>query len=145
MPADRVGRFLRLPAADRALLVRAVLTLLAARLAIWVLPFRVVRRILTRRTARKAAATGASGERIGWAIDIAKRFVPNATCLPQAIAAESLLRRSGLPALMHIGVKKSVDGKLDAHAWVESEGHIIVGDLAEEFASYTPLPPLPAA
>jgi hypothetical protein len=69
--------------------------------------------------------------------------VPHATCLPQALAAASLLAHAGHEAELHIGVKKNTKGKLEAHAWVESAGRIVVGDLPWGLEEYTRLPPLP--
>jgi hypothetical protein len=139
-----IERFLNLPAGDRALLVRSVLWLGAARIALWLLPFRVVRRLLAR-AARPASRPGAPTDRITWAMGIAQRFVPRATCLPQALAAEALLTRGGHPAELRIGVIKTDEGRLEAHAWVESGGRIIVGELHQGLSHYTPLPPLPGA
>ncbi len=142
MAPSPLHKFLRLPAADRSLLVRSVALVGAARLALWALPFNVVRRLLSR-PARPSSAPHATTERIGWAISVAKRFVPNGNCLPQALAAESLLRRSGHPVELRIGVAKTDQGRLEAHAWVESGGRLVVGDLTQGLDTYTPLPPLP--
>ncbi len=142
MAPSPLNKFLRLPAADRSLLVRSVVLVGAARLALWALPFNVVRRLLSR-PARRSSASYATTERIGWAISVAKRFVPNGNCLPQALAAESLLRRSGHPVELRIGVAKTDQGRLEAHAWVESGGRLVVGDLTQGLDTYTPLPPLP--
>jgi hypothetical protein len=141
MAPSPVYKFLRLPAADRSLLVRSVVLVGAARLALWALPFNVVRRLLSR-PARRSSAPYAT-ERIGWAISVAKRFVPYGNCLPQALAAESLLRQSGHPVELRIGVAKTDQGRLEAHAWVESGGRLVVGDLTQGLDTYTPLPPLP--
>jgi len=73
----------------------------------------------------------------------AQRVIPRSTCLPQALAAESLLTRGGLPAVLQIGIMKTADGKLAAHAWVESDGRIVVGDLGRGMRDYTRLPTLP--
>ena len=73
----------------------------------------------------------------------ARRVVPAATCLPQALAAEALLTRGGLPADLRIGVMKEASGKLLAHAWVESDGRVVVGDLPGGLDVYTRLPTLP--
>jgi hypothetical protein len=43
------------------------------------------------------------------------------TCLRQALAVRTWLRRRGLDAQLKIGVKKNGEA-LDAHAWVELEG-----------------------
>lgn len=143
MALSPLHKFLRLPAADRSLLVHSVLLIGAARLALWMLPFNVVRQLMAR-PARGSSTQHATTERIGWAISVAKRFVPKANCLPQALAAESLLARDGYPVEFRIGVLKTDQGQLKAHAWVESDGRLVVGDLTEGMATYTPLPPLPS-
>jgi hypothetical protein len=138
-----LNRFLGLPAADRSLVIRSVLLVGAARLALWVLPFNTARRLFAR-PARHSPVPHPTTERIGWAISVAKRFVPKANCLPQALAAESLLTRNGYPVELRIGVVKTDQGGLEAHAWVESGGRLVVGDLTQGLSTYTPLPPLPS-
>jgi transglutaminase superfamily protein len=141
-----LDRFVRLPAADRSLLLRSVLLLGAARLGLWVLPLQAVRRLLARTIRRPTPAPGpVTPERITWAMAAAQRVVPAATCLPQALAAEALLARYGHPSALRIGVVKNEHRRLVAHAWVESGGRIVVGELREGLSEYTPLPPLPGA
>lgn len=141
MGPEALRKFIRLPARERAVLARTVFTLGAARLVTWVLPFAVGRRLLVGR--RRAATSTVTRDQVRWAMAHAQRVVPRATCLPQALAAESLLTRAGLPADLQIGVMKTASGKLTAHAWVESDGRIVVGDLGGELAAYTRLPTLP--
>ena len=43
------------------------------------------------------------------------------TCLEQSLVLWYLLESQGIPARFRIGVRK-VDGKFEAHAWVEHEG-----------------------
>lgn len=143
MVPDSVRTLLRLSAEDRSLLTSSVLLVGVARLALWVLPFNFVRRALTRRARRSVAPY--TTDRIGWAISVAKEFIPRGNCLPQALAAESLLLRSGHPVELRIGVVKTAQGLLEAHAWVESGGRLVVGDLAQGLSTYSPLPPLPSA
>jgi transglutaminase superfamily protein len=148
MPPRALDRFLQLPAADRALLLRSVFWLGITRAALWVLPLRVVRRFLARAAGRSslsgaAAPPSPTTERIAWAIGVAQRVVPEATCLPQALVAEALLVRAGHPAELRIGVIKTDRDRLTAHAWVESGGRTVVGQLREGEPTYTPLPPLP--
>ena len=144
MPGSLVGKFFRLPSSERGLLARAFLILAAARITTWVLPFNVARRLVVARP-RNAAADAFTREQVGWAISNARRLVPHATCLPQALTAESLLHRNGLPAELRLGVKKPAQGKFIAHAWVVSAGRIVVGALPRnEMDELTPLPPLPS-
>jgi transglutaminase superfamily protein len=134
-------KFVRLQSRDRAVLTRTVFTLAAARLATWVLPFDVGRRLLVGK--QRTGPAKVTREQIRWAMAHASRVVPGATCLPQALAAESLLTRGGIAADLHIGVMKTPAGKFLAHAWVESDGRIVVGDLPGGLSAYTRLPTLP--
>jgi hypothetical protein len=59
-------------------------------------------------------------------------------CLVQALATVAMLRRHGLPADLSIGVRKTDAPALEAHAWVVSEGTIVVGDI-EHLSDFSPL------
>ncbi len=139
-----IRKLWRLSAADRFLLLQTALWLGATRVGLWLLPLRVVRRLLTRaaRSHRQPRGAPATPGRIVWAVSVARCIIPYATCLPQALVAQSLFARDGYPAELRIGVKKTRAGRLVAHAWVESGGRVVLGDL-RELSSYAPLPRLP--
>ena len=118
--------------------------LAVARLATWILPFPRARRLLAPSSTRRPNP-GLTPERIHWAIGVARRLVPAATCLPQALAAEALLAMGGHPAELQIGVRKTEADGFEAHAWVESSGRIVVGHLPGGLGRYTRLPRLPDA
>jgi len=75
--------------------------------------------------------------RIAWAVKAASRYVPAANCLPRALATQTMLRQRGYPARIYIGLAKAEAGQLEAHAWVESEGKILMGGL-QDLARYAP-------
>ena len=139
-----IRKLWRLSAADRFLLLQTALWLGATRLGLWLLPLRLVRRLLARaaRSSRRPRGAPVSQGRIVWAVSVARRVIPYATCLPQALVTESLFTRDGYPADLRIGVKKTAAGRLVAHAWVESGGRVVLGQL-REMSSYAPLPRLP--
>jgi hypothetical protein len=143
MALSLLHRFVRLPAADRALLMRSIALLGIARLTVGWLPLGFVRRLLGR-AARSGASRRATRDQVAWAIFQGQRVVPRATCLPQALAAEALLTQGGHPVELRIGVIKA-GSRLVAHAWVESEGRTVVGALHKGLPQFTPLPPLPDA
>lgn len=144
MAPESLTKFLRLPAWERDLLVRAILTLGVARVTLKLLPFARVRRFLTPRPGSPATRE-ITPVAVRWAVGHAQRVIPDATCLPQAVTAEALLTRGGHPCVMRIGVTKRDGGRFLAHAWVESRGRIIVGDLPEGLGEFAHLPPLPGA
>jgi hypothetical protein len=123
------------------LFVRAFGLLCAVRIALWLVPFRLVRRWLEGGGVEESReADAATRNRIGWAVRRTSRFVPGASCLTQALTTRVLLRGAGQPARVRIGVAKSVEGELQAHAWVESGGVIVVGK-QPDLARFTPLSP----
>jgi hypothetical protein len=136
-------KFVLLPSADRRILVKAALLIAAVRLGLWLLPFRTVRLFLAHAApARPGTAGRVSPERIGWAVMGASRYVPRSdTCLIRALAAQALLVWEGWPSRLHIGVARSAVGDLQGHAWIETQGKIVVGDM-DDLARYVRLPPL---
>jgi len=50
----------------------------------------------------------------------------NALCLPRALAVQAMLRRRGIASRVCLGVARQGE-TLGAHAWVEVDGHTIVG------------------
>ena len=78
-------------------------------------------------------------ERAAWAVDRVVAFGPlRARCLARAIALRDLLERRGVDeAQVRVGVRR-VDGRFDAHAWVELRGHVI-GERVEHVREFTVL------
>lgn len=126
--------FLKLPAEKRILLLKATLLLAVIRLALWILPFQMLRRLIVRITPSDADSptTVDYATREVWAVKKASKYLPGfRNCLVQALAAQILLARRGNPAFLCIGVARAESGKLTAHAWLESNGDVILGDSAD--------------
>ena len=134
----RLSRFLNLPEGDRSLLVRAAMLLGVIRVGLLVLAFLSLQRLLLRsgglsRRLRPSGEVpsdrGASlTDRVVLAVSVASVYVPGArSCLPRALATQRLLERRGVPARLRLGLAKSDDGTIEGHAWVESEGRVVIG------------------
>jgi hypothetical protein len=137
----RLRRLLRLDPEERSLLTSALLLESVIATALWLLPFRSAAKLVTRLGASngKRASDPRVVERVAWAVAAASRHLPfGASCLTQALVSQLLLARRGQDARLRLGVATSGAGKLHAHAWVESEGKIVVG--ARGAGAYTPLP-----
>jgi hypothetical protein len=52
-------------------------------------------------------------------------------CLARALTTEVLLTKYGYCPLLKIGVVKESQGKLEAHAWVEEQEKVVIGDLRD--------------
>lgn len=126
----RIRRFLSLPRRDRERFLIAWVVLVLARLGLWLAPFRSIQRIIDRVAPgrpRMPVPAPDDVERIAWAVASAARFVPQASCLTQALAAKVILEREGRPAEVCVGVARVGRGAIEAHAWVESDGRIVIG------------------
>ena len=129
----RLRSFLLLAFEDQKLLAKAWLILSAIRLALWTLPFGVLRRMVIEARPRAVGNGENDGQlinRIAWAVNQSSKYFPGATCLTQALTTLVLLKRVGSPGHLRIGVAKDDHGKLKAHAWVESNGRIVIGNLS---------------
>lgn len=137
----RLSRFFRLPLCERKLLARTGLLLWMVRCGLWLLPYEKVCRLVFSKPRSTAARPmdNAAIESIARSVKSMSRYVPAATCLTRALVALKLLERAGQPAHLRIGVVRSELGKLEAHAWVESEGRIIIGGNHADLSRYTVL------
>lgn len=141
----RLARLSRLPTVERRLLIEATLLLGAIRPGLRQLPFQTVRRLLSRVAREPAGPSPAippSTEQIVWAVTVAGRYVPKVgtgVCLTEALAAQTMLARRELPALLRIRLIKGEESRLQAHAWVESGGEVVIGG-GPDLDRFTTLP-----
>jgi hypothetical protein len=115
------------------LLASALVTVAKVRMALWVLPSRRLARFIT--VSRNVPSPPPSPERLEWTVRVASRFVPDATCLTQALALQRMLARHGYRSVVQIGVC-NVAGQFLAHAWVEHQGQTLLGT-SESVARYS--------
>jgi hypothetical protein len=137
---------LRLSRHQRHLLFNTVVLLAAVRLGMRLLPFQRLRRVLTkvsRRPGTPPAVPAPNSEaQVVWAITAAGRLLPGtSTCLARALTALVLLERRGDRADLRIGVARVDAGPLEAHAWLEKNGSVILGELPD-LARFLPMPAL---
>ncbi|MCM3874364.1 MAG: lasso peptide biosynthesis B2 protein [Pyrinomonadaceae bacterium] len=134
-------RFLSSPAAERRILIKAVTLLWIVRIGLWILPFQRLRTLLSIRSANIVATKSVpvQAERIARCVKVMSRFVPAATCLAQSLVTVKLLEDAGFPACLRIGVARDKSGELEAHAWVESKGKVIIGGTHADLQRFTVL------
>jgi hypothetical protein len=121
----KASTFRRLSPADRKLAFAAIALLAAVRIAVWLLPYQRVMRLVKNSSMRRSVHGKCTPREVAWAVRLASRYVPGATCLPQALTTYILLGRYGNPSCLRIGVAAAP--KFEAHAWVECEGNVVIG------------------
>jgi hypothetical protein len=139
----RLCKALRLSASDWLLIVQATLWFAVVELGLRLLQLRAVLAILhgenrSDRNSLSQPSGVASGnpERSGYCVELASRFHPlHPTCLKKALVLYALLTRRGFDVQLLIGAAKArtnTEAKLDAHAWLEYEGRVILGGPGRE-------------
>ena len=126
-----------LSASDWLLIVEAMLWFAAVALGLRLLRLRTVLAILRgeRRSARdglseSSGVASASPERAAYCVELASRLQPlHPTCLKKALVLYALLGRKGFDVHVIIGAARDGD-RLEAHAWLEHQGRILLGATA---------------
>jgi hypothetical protein len=132
-----VRKYMRLPPGERWLRIQAAVLVAVMRLALWLVPFRHLRSLVARAAvARPEQRVAVAVEHLAYSVRVTSQYVPRASCLTQALAGQILLARHGHPARVHIGVARAGDGAFTAHAWLESNGRVVLGgrDSLERFS-----------
>lgn len=136
-------RFFALAPDERRLLVKASLLLAFIRLSLGRMPFAMLRRLVVRlpRTGGKTVNSDRRlADQVVWAVTAASERAPGwTTCLSRALTVQALLARRGYPTRLHVGVGRGSQGELEAHAWLEAAGRILIGGSAVEVARFSPL------
>ena len=144
MKSRQILKFLRLPSIERWVLVKAAIFLVLVRLGLFLFSFKTLLNQIECVKSKRVWTSnngGIASDRIAWAVVVASRYIPFTKCLAQAIVTQILFARYGYTAQLHIGVAKDGRERLKAHAWVESQGRIVIGDL-KDISRYSQLPSL---
>lgn len=139
-------KFLALSQRSQILLLQAFVLLCLVRLALGLLPFRqlnnLIQGVAWQRFERSMPIHKISIAQVIWAVTAAARYIPGrAKCLAIALTAQMLLRCYGYASDLRIGVAKTDSNELNAHAWIEHNGEVLIGAIPELF-EMTRLPSL---
>jgi len=127
----RIFKYCQLSWGLKILLVQAFMLLGFVRLAIMVIPFRFLALNLGKQM--QEAPEDDYGEsdyvhQISWAIQLVSRYTPwESKCLVQAITGKIFLRQRRLNNTLYLGVAKSRENKMVAHAWLFCGKSVVTG------------------
>jgi Transglutaminase-like superfamily len=121
--------------------INAFFVVLLIKIGLKVFPFSVFKRlfaVISHTKRKEYISKNKQDLRIKSVLRAANSFPFSVTCLPRALAAKFLLKKSN-SILLKIGVQKNPENdQFEAHAWVEdNSGEIIIGNLPA--FSYVPL------
>jgi hypothetical protein len=122
---------------DRLLLVAVAVAQVVAAAALRAMPVQAFRAGAHRFRRFAQVLVRGSDERKAWAIEATGRRLGRlSTCLIRALVAELLLDSNHEPLSLTIGVKRTADGAIEAHAWLARTNRVLIGTTAD---TYVPL------
>lgn len=130
----RCDKLRKLSWQQRRALLYALLIINVIRLSLWFFSFGMIRQQLKTVLSRWVCSPQTEKISVAFivqAISIAANYSPGKVkCLARALTAQLLLNRYGYSHNFHIGVTKNESQELEAHAWIEYRGQVIVGELS---------------
>jgi hypothetical protein len=146
MLLNKARKFVVLPFSLKWLFLKSALWILAIRVALRLLPFNRVREFLVQRgrvhSHRSLPVDMVRINEIIRAVDVSGRFlIRQRPCLTTAMVAQMMLAQQGYDTTLRIGVARQTPKSIQAHAWLEREGQIVIGRIPG-MNRFTVLPPL---
>ncbi|CAG4991938.1 hypothetical protein DYBT9275_00859 [Dyadobacter sp. CECT 9275] len=127
------NRWVALSVFGKLTFLKAVAVLLVVKTGLTFLPFGTFRKIFAwfSRPSGISGYSDAQIDEVVWSVKTAANLLPvTLLCLPRALAAKYLLKNEASLTLQ-IGVEINSQKAFEAHAWVEKNGLIIIGDWPE--------------
>ncbi|UFH58940.1 lasso peptide biosynthesis B2 protein [Sulfurovum mangrovi] len=135
----KIKKFFALHGEEKKLFTEAYVTLGLMRLALLLFSFKRLTRSLAQQK-NLSEIVPLSDEEQQSATDVGNVIVRAAlhtpwesACLVQALTAQRMLQKRGIPGVFYLGAMREKDGELKAHAWSQCGERIITGGKSEEF------------
>lgn len=126
----------RLSLREKWIFCRAAFSLLWIKTGLFFLPFATFRKFYHWLTSSPVSGEMPEKEiqEIVWAVNTAANVLPvQLLCLPRALATKFLMRKASSVTL-EIGIEINPGKAFEAHAWVEKNGRIIIGDWSDSIS-----------
>ena len=140
---ESVRNFFRLPFRKKRLIIEAAIFMLFTDLGLHLTSFQKLQSFyqhIFRPKKVRSQTNFPDKSEIAWAIETTgQKLFEDDTCLVIALAGQSLLNYYGIPAKLLLGCLLGDEKTIFAHAWVESDGEVLIGGTEREISKYTPL------
>ncbi|MEH2154982.1 lasso peptide biosynthesis B2 protein [Nostoc sp.] len=127
-----LSKFVKLADREKQLLTNTFLLLILVRLGLWLLSFKTLQQLLSSISNAKPKYQEKhhiSIDKIIWAVEVSSHYMPGVKCLARALTCQVFMSRHGYTSNLCIGVAKGEEGELKAHAWLENQGQVVIGNV----------------
>ncbi|MEM7554522.1 MAG: lasso peptide biosynthesis B2 protein [Cyanobacteria bacterium P01_A01_bin.84] len=147
----KLHKILDLSSTERNFLLKTLILMAFIRLGLRFLKFQNLLKLLKKisqlqknsseRMSKDTVKHTVTVRKIIWAVNVVTRYMPGVKCLARALTTHVLMKRYGHTSNLQIGVAKAESGNLEAHAWIEYQEKIVIGNLSD-ISRFIPLPSL---
>ncbi len=127
---------MRRKAAGGLLTGEAFTLLLLVRLVLWLTPYRTAAAMCARLATVPVPVGRHEPTEIVMAVQGLSRFIPRASCLTQALAAQVVMGWHGHPARVVLGAERNSARNFAAHAWLESSQGLVIGGFDTQYQDF---------
>lgn len=101
------------------------------RIILWIFPFKYIQESMQKPPKNKAKNNNIKVEHVRWALNTVSIYLPGSTCLTLALTGYKLLAKND--SQVKIGVGKGSKGEFEAHAWLEYDDQVVIGESEKEY------------
>lgn len=95
----------------------------------------IIERFFRSRSRRRCEDPGLERQ-VRVAVESAARFVPGSACAARALAMVALLSWKGYSCELRVGVRRTPQGRLSAHAWVVNSSDQVISEPGEQVCEF---------
>jgi hypothetical protein len=132
---EKIAKLIHLDSSKRQLLISTFALLALVKLGLSIMSFKTLHRFMLKISysqLKNQMPEQISLENIIWALNMSTHYIPGgAKCLARALTCRVFMSRYNYTSQLYIGVAKGEDEGLKAHAWIESQGQVVVGNLPD--------------
>lgn len=130
-----LSKFLALNYQKKLLLFSTFILLILVRMGLLLLSFKRLQQLLSNISNPKPQRQDKyqiSIDKIVWAVEVSSHYMPGGVkCLARALTCQVFMSRHGYTSNLCIGVAKDIQGELKAHAWLENQGKVVIGNVPD--------------
>lgn len=132
---NNLVRLLRLDSRRRILLLSTFATLCLVKIGLFFLPFQKLESLIEKLSnflQRNSLPNRANIKEIVNSVNTCSKYVPGkAKCLARALTTQTIMQVFGYTPQLKIGVTRAKSGAIQAHAWVEYQDIVVIGELED--------------
>lgn len=127
--------FMQLPCLDKIILIKTIFLTWIVRIILWIFPFSVLGKLVDKISNNPKKLNQIPLKKLVWAVNVASKYSIKSTCLTRSLTGYIIFSSYGYMTQIKVGVCKNDKGNIDAHAWLENNDNVIIGESKKNYTT----------